>query len=62
MISNPINGGSFVYKLTEEDFTLYSKGQNNIDEDGERNQSGADDWPIWPPLSRKTKNEKADTE
>jgi hypothetical protein len=45
---DPINGGSFVYKLTEENFTIYSKGKNNIDDGGERNQSGADDWLIWP--------------
>ncbi len=31
---DPQNGGAFVYKLTEENFTLYSKGKNNIDEDG----------------------------
>jgi hypothetical protein len=46
ILIDPMNGGSFVYKLTEENFTLYSKGQNNIDEGGERQQSGADDWPI----------------
>jgi hypothetical protein len=62
ILVDPINGGSFVYKLTEENFTLYSKGQNNIDEAGQRNQSGADDWRIWPTSSRKTKNEKADTD
>jgi len=60
ILVDPINGGSFVYKLTEENFNFYSKGRNNIDEDGERNQSGADDWRIWPPPKRKTKNEKAD--
>jgi hypothetical protein len=60
---DPINGGSFVYKLTEENFILYSKGKNNIDEGGIRDrQSGADDWQIWPPKSRKTKKEKADSE
>ncbi|MHC4113050.1 MAG: hypothetical protein ACYSUY_18395 [Planctomycetota bacterium] len=64
---DPINGGSFVYKLTEEDFTLYSTGKNNIDEAGKRNRwgeekTGADDWLIWPPKSRKNKEEKADSE
>ncbi len=64
---DPINGNSFVYKLTEENFTLYSKGKNNIDEDGEyqRNwpeKAEPDDWLIWPPASRKTKNEKADAQ
>jgi len=53
---DPINGGSFVYKLTEENFTLYSKGKNNIDEGGKRDpESGADDWLIWPRKARKTK-------
>jgi hypothetical protein len=62
ILVDPISGGSFVYKLAEENFTLYSKGENNIDEDGERDQeSGADDWPIWPTSSRKTKKEKADS-
>jgi hypothetical protein len=64
---DPINGGSFVYKLTEENFTLYSKGKNNIDEDGKYKRrydetSEGDDWLIWPPASRKTKSEKADTQ
>ncbi len=66
ILVDPINGSSFVYKLTEENFTLYSKGQNNIDEDGKYKRSygeasEGDDWLIWPPVSRKTKNEKADT-
>lgn len=63
---DPINGGSFVYKLTEENFTLYSKGKNNIDENGEYRsnwpeKAGPDDWLIWPTKTRKTKNEKADS-
>jgi hypothetical protein len=67
ILLDPINGGSFVYKLTEENFTLYSKGKNNIDEDGKYKRrygetSEGDDWLIWPPRNRKTKNEKADTE
>ncbi len=49
---DPINNDSFVYKLTEENFTLYSKGKNNIDDDGKRDKwdekTGADDWLIWP--------------
>ena len=36
---DPTNGGSFVYKLTEDSFTLYSKGKNNIDENGLREQN-----------------------
>jgi hypothetical protein len=55
---DPINGDSFVYKLTEENFTLYSKGKNNIDEDGQYNTTWdpntfksmviEDDSLIWP--------------
>lgn len=73
ILVDPINGGSFAYKLTEENFTLYSKGENNIDEDGIRRvtfdtnslewlKTEEDDWLIWPTSSRKTKNEKADTQ
>jgi hypothetical protein len=63
ILIDPINGGSFVYKLTEENFTLYSKGENNIDEGGEYDiESGVDDWPIWWLKTRKNKNEKADTQ
>ena len=29
---DPVNNGSFVYRLTEESFVLYSKGRNNVDE------------------------------
>jgi hypothetical protein len=54
---DPINGGSFVYKLTDENFTLYSKGKNNIDENG-KYKDEADDWPIWPPAGTKRKVEK----
>jgi hypothetical protein len=72
ILIDPINGGSFVYKLTEENFILYSKGKNNIDEGGihkvtfdpnglEWLKTEKDDWPIWPPRSRKSKNKKADT-
>jgi hypothetical protein len=53
ILVDPINDGSFVYKLTEENFTLYSKGQNNIDEAGKYKRSygetsEGDDWLIWP--------------
>jgi hypothetical protein len=47
--------------LTGENFTLYSKGKNNIDEGGERG-GDSDDWAIWSPKNRKNKNDKADTE
>jgi hypothetical protein len=44
---DPLNNGEFVYKLTEDGFTLYSKGPNGIDEEGKFNKS-CDDWMIWP--------------
>jgi hypothetical protein len=60
---DPMNGDSFVYKLTDENFRLYSKGKNNIDEDGQYNSTWdpnsrqwkekEDDWPIWPPIGLK---------
>jgi len=70
---DPINGSSFVYKLTEENFTLYSKGKNNIDEDGihigtfdpndfKWPKTEEDDILIWSPKTRKTKKEKADSQ
>ena len=51
---DPVNGGSFVYRLTDESFLLYSKGQNNIDDGGEHDEwfykgPMADDRMIWPP-------------
>jgi len=48
---DPINGGSFVYKLTGDNFKLYSKGKNGIDDGGRRDywyeKTGADDLMIW---------------
>jgi len=49
-LTDPMNGDSFVYKLTDDEFILYSKGKNGIDEKGNRSEP-ADDWPIWPPPS-----------
>lgn len=60
---DPTNGGDFAYEITEENFRLYSKGKNGIDEDGERDEiAGADDWLIWPPRSRKNQKENTDAE
>ena len=59
---DPINGDSFIYKLTEDNFTLYSKGKNGIDEGGEYETKSSDDylkietikddWMIWPIKSK----------
>jgi len=69
---DPINDNSFVYKLTDENFTLYSKGKNTIDENGQYNSTWdpnsfedrveEDDILIWPRRSRKTKEGNADAE
>ena len=56
---DPINRDSFVYKLAEKNFTLYSKGKNRIDEEGVYNapfdpnefkwpEVEQDDILIWP--------------
>jgi len=66
ILVDPLNGHSFVYKLTEKDFILYSKGKNGIDEGGRRERDigtsyapnvvdkKCDDWLIWPRKLRKT--------
>lgn len=63
---DPINNGSFVYKLVDDGFMLYSKGKNNVDENGINDNyddgTGADDWLIWPLRSCKTEGENADLE
>ncbi len=61
---DPLNGGDFVYKPTAENFTLYSRGKNNIDEGGKQQTDGhidskgnwipksnEDDLLIWPSKS-----------
>ncbi|MHC4745462.1 MAG: hypothetical protein ACYS8Z_26405 [Planctomycetota bacterium] len=52
-------GNALAYKLTEDGFTLYSKGPNKIDENGERH-NGCDDCPIWVPKTPKKNEENAD--
>jgi len=47
MFNDPQNNCSFVYKRHGDDFILYSKGPNGIDEDGVASRP-ADDYPIWP--------------
>lgn len=51
---DPMNGGAFTYRLSEEGFKLHSKGPNGIDEDGKRVRPRSqadrepDDVAIWP--------------
>lgn len=67
----PFNKDVFVYKLTNDSFTLYSKGKNSIDEQAQYNADYSidlrdsrnlalidereDDILIWPPKTRKKK-------
>jgi len=53
---DPLNGGDFVYRRTDDGFKLYSKGKNNVDENGE--SADADDWPIWPERSQYQKENR----
>jgi len=49
IFTDPINGGAFVYRLTDDGFTLYSRGANGVDDGGVRDRdSGADDILFWP--------------
>jgi len=69
---DPINGSSFVYKLTDDNFTLYSKGKNNIDEDGRynsrwdpntlQNTVEQDDFLIWPRRMHDTQPQDSNSE
>ncbi|UCC22657.1 MAG: hypothetical protein JSW23_00880 [Planctomycetota bacterium] len=67
---DPIAGDLFVYMLTDENFTLYSKGKNNIDEGGEYDanyldgKTSPDDRLIWPKRTRdcEAEEESADDE
>ena len=51
---DPMNNSSFVYKRTDDSFTLYSKGKNGIDEGGKHDSDNEDecmldDIVFWPP-------------
>jgi hypothetical protein len=64
---DPISGDSFFYKRTEDNFTLYSKGKNGIDEGGEYETKSSDDYRkietikddlmIWP-IKNKTSTQQ----
>ncbi|MHC4103550.1 MAG: hypothetical protein ACYSR9_01315 [Planctomycetota bacterium] len=66
ILVDPISNKSFVYKLTVDSFTLYSKGENDIDDGGKRytfneEKNAADDWRIWPAYVIKDRNAKENT-
>ena len=58
---DPQNNGPFVYKLTDEDFIMYSKGPNNIDEGGS-DKNRADDRAIWPLKISQTKSQNSEAD
>ncbi|MGD0077798.1 MAG: hypothetical protein ABSB91_04115 [Sedimentisphaerales bacterium] len=59
---DPVNCGPFVYRCTGDSFMLYSRGKNNIDEDGEHETKDIKNYPymetikddemIWPYKSK----------
>ena len=63
ILTDPFNSDSFVYRLTGDGFKLYSRGENNIDEDGKygpwSDKNRTDDWIVWPPKGRKTEQKRA---
>ena len=58
---DPLNNGEFVYKLTEDGFTLYGKGKNGIDEEGQLSAK-QDDWMIWPTKSKVSRQQEQKTD
>ena len=48
ILIDPQNNYPFIYKTTEDDFILYGRGPNKIDEGGRFHSNGSDDWLIWP--------------
>jgi Skp family chaperone for outer membrane proteins len=59
---DPQNNGPFVYKTTEDDFILYGRGPNKIDEGGRFHLDGGDDYAIWPRKIPQTKEKNAGTD
>jgi hypothetical protein len=63
---DPMNNSSFVYKRTDDGFTLYSKGKNGIDDGGidsdTEDKGGPDDLLIWPHKSKVSRQQEQKTE
>ena len=67
---DPVSGDSFVYKLADDTFRLYSKGKNRMDEDGRNDATfdpntgqfiqHEDDRIIWSPTMPKENEENTD--
>jgi hypothetical protein len=62
ILTDPFNKSSFVYQPAGNTFRLYSRGLNNIDQNGDWQSEGADDWPIWPPRQRGSEPEPRDAD
>ncbi|MHC4568473.1 MAG: hypothetical protein ACYTE3_22260 [Planctomycetota bacterium] len=60
VLVDPLNKGEFAYKLTDDGFRLYSKGENSIDEDGKYKTNGPDDRLIWPPRGYRIQSETSE--
>ncbi len=60
ILTDPLNGGPFVYRQTEDAFELYSRGTNKNDETVRRRPDKGDDWPIWPPRGSASQGKQAD--
>ena len=59
IFTDPTNGSAYVYTRDGDEFTLYSKGINGIDDNGETGNSydgeirtERDDYQFWPPKTR----------
>ncbi len=59
ILTDPLNGGPFVYHQTGDTFVLCSRGRNKIDETVRRTSENSDDRPIWPPSKPKPKPKPA---
>jgi hypothetical protein len=65
--SDPTTGEAFIYGLDGDNFKLYSKGPNRIDEGGRRRyvkalKKSEDDISIWPPPVPEPRDESTDDE
>jgi hypothetical protein len=61
VLTDPHNGGRYVYRLTGDGVSLYSKGPNGVDEGGEFRKP-ADDYLIWPRHDARPNAKKENTD
>ncbi|MHC4639139.1 MAG: hypothetical protein ACYTBP_15165 [Planctomycetota bacterium] len=63
---DPVNKGEYIYKRTQDGFQLYSKGKNNVDDNGKDDYNSddrrADDRMIWPTYTYKKQQEDTNDE